>query len=197
MNWPLREILRRQWRLVMTGERLSVSATRGDPSVPLRAGEESRRGRSAGQDRDGLDGLNSGRHCHRDVPSPLRSQVGAEAAEFAGFLCRELGVADAAEYWRGARWSGRLTAVTGRWRLRLLCKVAYHDHGYFTSQLALAYAADGDAEQAATVGLRAVPVARTTNSVRTQRELRRLVRRLDHAPGGGARELRHQVAARS
>lgn len=72
---------------------------------------------------------------------------------------------------------------------------SYRDHGYFTSQLALAHAANGDGEQAATVAMRAVPVARTTSSVRTQRELFRLVDGLAGARGSAVRELRHELAA--
>jgi len=245
----------------------------------------------------------------RDARSAIRLEllkVGAEAAEFAGFLYRDLGVPDVAEYWRDrsiewardrddrqmegyvllrksqAAWDDRdarrmlalADAVYGRRRdlpLRVQAEVAqqqaralamlatepaeverrldlardlfgeddektglgshyrepllqaqaalcltelgqatravellvpalasgtfsYRDYGYFTSQLALAHAAEGDTDQAATVALQAIPIARTTNSVRTQRELLRLVRRLDHAPGEAVEELRHQVA---
>jgi len=233
-------------------------------------------------------------------------QVGAEAAEFAGFLYRDLGVLDVGEYWQGralewaiersdrqmegyvlmrmsqAAWDERdghrmlslIEAAQGRrrdlpyWvqaevaqqharafallgaksavvegRLDLaqelfaqdeehagrtsrsrepllqaqaaLCFTAlaqparaielfdsalasdtfsYRDYGYFTSQLALAHAGEGDTEQAAAAGLRAVPVARATNSVRTHRELQRLVGQLHSTRSEAANELRHAVA---
>ena len=72
---------------------------------------------------------------------------------------------------------------------------SYRDRGYFTSQLAFAHAAGGDCDRAALTGLRALSVARATDSVRTQRELRRLVRQLDRATGDAVGELRHEITA--
>jgi transcriptional regulator with XRE-family HTH domain len=73
----------------------------------------------------------------------------------------------------------------------------YHrDRGFFLSQLALAYAANGDPEQAAAAGQEAVRIVRGTGCARTLSRLTDLDGRLaEHQTLPAVRELREALAA--
>ncbi|HEX6472117.1 MAG TPA: hypothetical protein VF069_23700 [Streptosporangiaceae bacterium] len=72
--------------------------------------------------------------------------------------------------------AGRALELYGRW----LTEGAFsrRDYGHFLSLKALAYAAAGEPGEASAAGLRALALARETNSARTHQEVLRLVRRL-------------------